>query len=51
MPKEVVIFGLLLLGGFLVGGAYSMWKTAKIFAIVLLVAAALAVAGAVLRLF
>ena len=47
MSKEVVGVLLLALAGFLAGGVYSTWKTAKFLAIVLLVAALLAVGGAV----
>lgn len=47
MPKEWVIVGLLAVAGFLLGGVYSSWKTAKGTAIVLAGAAALAVGGAV----
>jgi hypothetical protein len=38
---------LLALGGFLVGGVYSTWKTAKFMAVVLAVAALLAIGGAI----
>ena len=38
---------LLALGGFLVGGVYSTWKTAKFMAAVLGVAALLAIGGAI----
>jgi hypothetical protein len=38
---------LLALGGFLVGGVYSTWKTAKFMAGVLAVAALLAIGGAI----
>ncbi|NIH79307.1 MULTISPECIES: hypothetical protein [Amycolatopsis] len=47
MSKEVVAVLLLALGGFLVGGVYSTWKTAKVLAAALLVAALLAVGGAI----
>ena len=47
MSKEVVAVLLLAVGGFLAGGVYSTWKTAKVIAIVLLVAALLAVGGAI----
>ncbi|MCP2248249.1 hypothetical protein C8D87_10927 [Lentzea atacamensis] len=50
MPKEVVVIGLLALAGFLAGGVYSTWKTAKFMAIILLVLLVLAVGGAVLWL-
>ncbi|WP_020498293.1 MULTISPECIES: hypothetical protein [Sciscionella] len=38
---------LLALGGFLIGGVISVWKTAKFFAIILLLLALLAIAGGV----
>jgi hypothetical protein len=38
---------LLALGGFLVGGVYSTWKTAKFMAGILAVAALLAIGGAI----
>ncbi|AIJ25184.1 MULTISPECIES: hypothetical protein [Amycolatopsis] len=47
MSKELVAVLLLALGGFLVGGVYSTWKTAKVLAMLLLVAALLAVGGAI----
>lgn len=47
MSKEVIVIGLIALGGFLIGGVYSTWKTAKALAIVLLLAALVAVGGAV----
>jgi hypothetical protein len=47
MPKEYVGIGLLALAGFLIGGVYSTWKTAKAAAIVLTVLALVAVGGAV----
>ena len=47
MTKDVALIGLLALAGFLVGGVYTTWKTAKVMATVLAVAAALAVGGAV----
>lgn len=47
MSKEVVGVLLLALGGFLVGGVYSTWKTAKVMAGVLGVAALLAIGGAI----
>ncbi|MFI6101645.1 hypothetical protein ACIA8G_39375 [Lentzea sp. NPDC051213] len=50
MPKEVVVIGLLALAGFMAGGVYATWKTAKFMAIVLLVLIVLAVGGAVLWL-
>lgn len=42
---------LLALAGFLVGGAYAMWKTAKAVAVVIGVAAALSAAGGLLWLW
>ncbi|HEV7906927.1 MAG TPA: hypothetical protein VGP03_02185 [Pseudonocardiaceae bacterium] len=50
MPEEFVVIGLLALAGFLIGGVYTTWKTAKIMAGVLAVLAAVAVGGAVLWL-
>lgn len=47
MPKEYVGIGLLALAGFLLGGVYSTWKTAKVAAVVLGVLALVAVGGAV----
>lgn len=38
---------LLALGGFLVGGVWSTWKTAKFMAVVLGIAAVLAIGGAI----
>ncbi|WP_186763095.1 hypothetical protein [Lentzea tibetensis] len=50
MPKEVVVIGLLAVAGFLVGGVYATWKTARLMAVVLSVLFVLAVAGAALWL-
>ncbi|MEC3978317.1 hypothetical protein [Amycolatopsis sp. H20-H5] len=50
MSKEVVAVLLLALGGFLIGGVYTTWKTAKFMAGLLGVAAVLAVGGAVVWL-
>ncbi|MFI5587168.1 hypothetical protein ACIA5G_19120 [Amycolatopsis sp. NPDC051758] len=47
MNSGVVGVLLLALGGFLVGGVYSTWKTAKFMAGVLAVAALLAIGGAI----
>ncbi|MGC7099858.1 hypothetical protein ACPZ19_34710 [Amycolatopsis lurida] len=47
MPKEFIIVGLLALAGFLIGGVYSTWKTAKVMALLLGVGAVLAVGGAI----
>ncbi|WP_170108441.1 hypothetical protein [Actinophytocola xinjiangensis] len=48
MSKEVVVIGLLALAGFLLGGVYSTYRTAKALAVALGLAAAIAVAGAIL---
>lgn len=47
MSKEVIVIGLIAIAGFLVGGVYSTWKTAKGLAMLLLIAAVVAVGGAV----
>ena len=47
MSKEVVVILLIAVAGFLVGGVYTTWKTAKVFAMVLLAGAVLAAGGAV----
>lgn len=47
VSKEVIAVLLLALGGFLIGGVYSTWKTAKFVAVALGVAALLAVGGAI----
>lgn len=47
MSDEVIVVGLLALAGFLIGGVYSAWKTARAMAIVLAVGAALAAGGAI----
>ncbi|WP_208026134.1 hypothetical protein [Amycolatopsis acidicola] len=47
MSKEVVGVLLLALAGFLVGGVYTTWKTAKLLAGLLLIAALLAIGGAI----
>lgn len=47
MNKEIVGVLLIALAGFLAGGVYSTWKTAKVLAGVLLVATLLAIGGAV----
>lgn len=47
MSKDVVLVLLLAVAGFLVGGVYTTWKTAKVMATVLGVAALLAIGGAV----
>lgn len=47
MSKEVVVIGLIAVAGFLVGGVYSTYKTAKVLAVILGILAAVAVGGAV----
>lgn len=47
MSKEIVGILLLALAGFLIGGVYSVWKTTKVMAVVLGIAALLAIAGAI----
>jgi hypothetical protein len=47
VSKDIAVVGLLALAGFLAGGVYSTWKTAKVLAVALGVAALLAVGGAV----
>jgi hypothetical protein len=47
MSKEVIVIILLAVAGFLVGGVYSTYKTAKVLAVILALAAAVAVGGAV----
>jgi uncharacterized membrane protein len=47
MSKEVIVIGLLAVAGFLLGGVYSTYKTAKVLAVVLAVFAAIAIGGAV----
>lgn len=47
MDDSLIVVLLLALAGFLAGGVYSLWKTAKLIAIVLAVGAALAVAAAI----
>lgn len=47
MSKEVVVIGLIAVAGFLIGGVYSTYRTAKGLAIILGFCAAVAVGGAV----
>jgi hypothetical protein len=47
VSKEVVLIILIAVAGFLIGGVYTTWKTAKLTATVLGVAAALAIGGAI----
>ncbi|MCP2166318.1 hypothetical protein [Goodfellowiella coeruleoviolacea] len=51
MSKDLIWIALMALAGFLIGGAYSMWKTAKPLAVLLGVGALLAGAGAVAWMF
>lgn len=51
MSEEVVIIGLIALAGILVGGVYATWKSAKLMAMVLALAAAVAGIGAALWWF
>lgn len=51
MSKEWVAIGLLALAGFLIGGVYSTWKTARVMATVLAVFAVLSLGGAIAWLF
>jgi hypothetical protein len=50
VSKEFVVVILLGVAGFLAGGVYATWKSARSLAVVLGVAAAVAVGGAVLWL-
>ncbi|GAA1358266.1 hypothetical protein [Saccharothrix algeriensis] len=47
MPKEYVVIGLLALAGFLIGGVYSTWKTARGLAVVLVVLTLISIGGAI----
>lgn len=47
MSKEVVVIILIAVAGFLVGGVYSTYKTAKLLAVLLALAAVVAVGGAI----
>jgi hypothetical protein len=47
MSKEVIVIILIAVAGFLIGGVYSTYKTAKVLAMVLGLAAVVAVGGAV----
>jgi hypothetical protein len=47
MSKEVVVIALIAVAGFLMGGVYSTYRTAKVLAAVLALCAAVAVGGAV----
>ena len=45
--RDLIPVFLLAVAGFLAGGAYTSWKSSRVFAVVLAVLAALAVAGGV----
>ncbi|MEU2255701.1 hypothetical protein [Nocardia xishanensis] len=47
MSTDVTVILLLALAGFLIGGAYSTWKTSRPLSIALAVCAVLAAAGAI----
>jgi len=47
VTKDVALIGLLAVAGFLIGGVYTTWKTAKLMAGLLAVAALLAIGGAI----
>lgn len=47
MSKEIAAVLLLALAGFLIGGVYSTWKTARVLAVLLAVGAVIAAGGAV----
>jgi hypothetical protein len=47
VSKDVVLILLLAVAGFLIGGVYTTWKTARLMAGVLGLAALLAIGGAV----
>jgi hypothetical protein len=47
VSKELIAVLLLALAGFLIGGAYATWKTAKVLATLVGVGALLAIGGAV----
>ncbi|MDR7300525.1 hypothetical protein [Haloactinomyces albus] len=49
--QEYLPIILLAVAGFLVGGVYAIWKTAKLFALLLAVLAVLAAAGGLLWLW
>ena len=48
MSKEVIVVGLLAVAGFLAGGVYSTYRTAKGLAVILGLCAVIAVGGAVI---
>jgi len=47
VPKEVLVIGLVIVAGFLAGGVYAAWKTARVFALLLGALAVLAIGGAI----
>jgi hypothetical protein len=47
MTKDVALVALLAVAGFLIGGVYTTYKTAKVMAGVLALAALLAIGGAI----
>ena len=47
MSKDIALIALLAVAGFLVGGVYTTYKTAKVMAGVLALAALLAIGGAI----
>lgn len=51
MPDSAIVVGLIALAGFLLGGVYTTWKSAKVMALLLLGAAVLAAGGAALWWF
>jgi hypothetical protein len=50
MSKEIAVIGLVAVAGFLLGGVYATWKTARFLAVLLGLAAALAIGGAIVWL-
>ncbi|MCY9782958.1 hypothetical protein KIK06_03515 [Nocardiopsis sp. EMB25] len=51
MGDDVWALLLIVLGGFLIGGAYSLWKVNRVVAVALGACAVLAVASGALRLY
>ncbi len=49
--NEFWIYLLFILGGFLIGGAFSLWKTNRAGAVILAVLGAMAAAGGILQFF
>ena len=47
MSKEAIVIVLIAVAGFLIGGVYSTYKTAKLLAVILGICAVVAVGGAV----